>query len=126
MTARHYISDDSEIVLQLTARALSLISIGVILLFFLGEGINPSVLTLKEYLLLPFFPLGVLLGMIIAWKNEALGGTITTLSLALFYFMHGLVKSGGFPRGWLFFALSFPGFLFLLHARLHLKTHRPY
>ncbi len=126
MTAQHYISGDSEIVLQLTARALSLVSIGVISLFFLGEGINLSALSPKEYILLPFFPLGVLLGMIIAWKNETVGGTITIASLVLFYFLHGLVNSGGFPRGWLFFALSFPGFLFLLRARLHLRTHRSY
>lgn len=95
-------------------RTLSLISMGVLLLFFIGEGFNPLTITLREWALFVFFPLGTVTGMLIAWRREIPGGLITTLSLLGFYLMHGLVSGGVFPRGWAFMVFSLPGLLFLL------------
>jgi len=64
-----------------------------------------------------FFPVGVCLGMILAWRWEGLGGRVSVASLAAFYLVRRL-SSPGFPRGFAFSALAAPGFLFLLCWRL--------
>jgi len=100
-------------VLRWSARILSIISIGLVLLFVFGEGLNLFHLTLHELVLFLFFPLGVCLGMIVAWRWEGLGGGITVGSLATFYLAHRLF-SPSFPRGFGFVVMALPGFLFLL------------
>jgi hypothetical protein len=97
------------------ARLLSLLSIGVLLLFIIGEGFNPLHLAPRELLLSLFFPIGVLLGMGLAWRWEALGGTLTIGSLLAFYAVHWL-GSGQFPGGVFFALFASPGLLFLLAA----------
>ncbi len=96
------------------ARIWSIISIGLILLFFIGEGFNPVGILLKEWVGLAFFPFGIVLGLIIGWRNEILGGGITVASLVGFYVIHGLILSGSFPKGFAFLLFSFPGILFLM------------
>ena len=96
------------------SRIWSVISIGLILLIFFGEGIRPAEVDWKEWVGLAFFPLGVALGIIIGWRYEILGGAIATASLAAFYFIYGLILTGAFPKGILFLLLSFPGILFLM------------
>lgn len=95
------------------ARISSIISIGIILLFFIGEGFNPVKLVLREWVGFLFFPLGIAVGMIVAWRREKLGGIITISSLLLFYGVHFLF-SGELPRGWAWFIFSSPGILFLM------------
>jgi hypothetical protein len=94
-----------------TARILSVISIGLLLGFIIGEGIHPT--TLNEKIGLIFFPFGIAMGMIIAWWREGLGGGITVGSLLVFYVIH-FAFTRTFPNGpgWLLFTV--PGFLFLL------------
>jgi hypothetical protein len=60
-----------------------------------------------------FFPLGVCLGMAVAWRWEGLGGCITVASFAAFCLLNHLLSSS-FPRGFAFVAVATPGFLFLL------------
>jgi len=98
--------------LRWLARILSIISIGLVIMLALGEGLNPLQLTLREWVLFLFL-LGILLGMIVAWRWEGLGGGITVGSLAAFYLAHRLF-SPGFPRGPWFLIIATPGFLFLL------------
>lgn len=43
------------------ARAASVLSIGLLLLFFIGEGFSPRVIATREWIGLLFFPFGVLL-----------------------------------------------------------------
>jgi hypothetical protein len=101
-------------ILHWLARALSIVSIFVLLLFVVGEGVNPAALRSREWILMIFFPIGVIAGMAVAWGREGLGGAITVVSLIAFYLTH-LLFSGGFPRGWAFVAFASPGFLFLAH-----------
>jgi hypothetical protein len=75
-------------ILQWLARALSVVSVFVLLLFFIGEGFNPAALRSSEWLLMLFFPIGVVVGMAIAWRREDLGGAITVVSLIAFYLTH--------------------------------------
>jgi hypothetical protein len=94
---------------------LSLLNIGLLLLFFIGEGFNPLHLASRELLLSACFPLGVVLGMILAWRWETLGGALTVIALAAFYGLH-YSGSGQFPDGLFFVLLASPGLLFLLAA----------
>ena len=83
-------------------------------MFAFGEGLNLSHFTARELLLFLFFPLGVCVGMVVAWWREGLGGGITVGSLATFYLADRLLSSS-FPRGFAFVALVVPGLLFLLY-----------
>ena len=106
-------------ILRWSARILSIIVVGILLVFAFGEGLNLSHFTARELLLFVFFPLGFCVGMVVARWREGLGGGITVGSLAAFYLAHRLLSSG-FPRGWAFVALAVPGFLFLLY-RLRIR-----
>ena len=112
-------------ILRWTARLLSIISIGIILLFAIGEGFNPIKFTTQELVLGLFFPLGVCFGMITAWKWEGLGGVITISSLLLFYLVQKNTSTG-FPSGPAFIVFAFPGFLFLLLWFWRIKGFKNY
>ncbi len=101
------------ILIRWIARIWSIASGGLLLLFFIGEGFNPAQITAAQWLLLAFFPVGVLAGMVVGWFKEGLGGTITLCSLLLFYFCETLSR-GSPPAGWAFVLIAAPGVLFLL------------
>ncbi|HOX87092.1 MAG TPA: hypothetical protein PKW76_12140 [bacterium] len=94
------------------ARVWSVLSIGMILLFFIGEGFDPVRIEAEEWLGLFFSPFAVCAGMIIAWQKEILGGTIAVAGLGFFYLLN-LLTVGRFPSGWFFLLFSLPGLLFL-------------
>jgi hypothetical protein len=106
------------------ARALSILSAAILVMFAVGEGLNLSQFTPRELVLFSFFPVGVCLGMAVAWRREVLGGGITVASVAGFYLAHRLLSSG-FPRGLAFVALALPGFMFLLGGLWRRSTRRP-
>jgi hypothetical protein len=86
-----------------------------------GEGAPPgkvTSLTLRDIVGLIFFPAGIVLGMVLAWRWERLGGRVTIVSLGLFY-LALFVFDGRFPGGLWFIGFSTPGFLFLLAGILH-------
>jgi hypothetical protein len=101
-------------VIEALARLGSVASIALLLMLFLGEGLNPSRITRNELMGLLFFPIGVVLGMMIAWWKEGLGAAITVGSLAGFYVVWGYFL-GNHIGGWAFVTFASPGFLFLLH-----------
>jgi hypothetical protein len=84
--------------LRWAARVLSILAVGVVLLFAFGEGLNLSHFTVRDLVLFVFFPIGVGLGMALAWRWEGLGGGITIASLAAFYLADRLMSSS-FPKG---------------------------
>jgi hypothetical protein len=100
-------------VLRWSARILGLLMVGTVLFFAVGEGLNLSKFPPGELVLFGFFPLGVGLGMLLAWRWELLGGGITVASLAACYLVERL-ESSSFPRGPAFLFLAAPGVLFLL------------
>jgi len=112
--------------LRWTARVLSILAVGVVLMFAVGEGLNLSHFTGHELVLFVFFPIGVCLGLVLAWRWEGLGGGIVVGSMATFYLVDRLTSSS-FPRGFAFVALAVPGFLFLmcsLYERFATKPNR--
>ena len=109
-------------ILRWSARALSVISIGVLLLFFIGEGFDPSEVSPRQWAALLLFPVIVVAGMVVAWRREGLGGGITVAALLTFY-LYSFLMNGGLPRGAAFLILSAPGFLFLLYGLVRQGTH---
>ena len=101
--------------LRWTARIWSVASVALVLAFIVGEGFDPS--GLNEWLGALLFPIGISVGMILAWWKEGLGGSITVGSLLAFYVVH-LATAGTFPKGWPWLAFAAPGFLFLLVSYL--------
>jgi hypothetical protein len=99
------------------ARAWSIASIGFVLLMFggsaLAEGFDPAQFTPRDWVGLFFFPLGVCLGLIVAWRREGLGGGMTVGSFLAFYATLR-ITDGRFPRGPWFALVAAPGILFLV------------
>ena len=100
-------------IVRWTTRVLSILSIGMLLLFFFGEAdfTQPITLTTREWVQVMFFPLGVMAGMILGWRHEGAGALVTLLSLAAFYTADFLF-TGTFPGGPYFLLFSLPGILF--------------
>lgn len=105
--------------LRWTARIWSLASIAMVLAFIVGEGFHPT--GPNEWLGVLFFPIGISVGMILAWWKESLGGSITVGSLLAFYVVH-LTTASTFPKGWAWLAFAAPGFLFLLSSHLSRRS----
>lgn len=100
------------------ARLWSLATLAFVGLFFvaslLSEGFHPRG---AEFLLFLCYPVGLLVGLVIAWWNELVGGVAAVTSLVGFYAIHALV-AGGLPGGPYFLLLAFPGVLFIVAALL--------
>ena len=104
----------SLIGLEWIARVASVASIAFLALIFLGDALHPSQISSNEWAGLIFFPIGVVAGMILAWRKEALGGFVTVGSLVGFYLVYGYVLRNHIG-GWAFLVFAAPGFLFLVH-----------
>ena len=100
--------------LEWLARVGSLVSIALLLSLFIGEGLHPAQVAPQEWIGLLFFPVGVMVGMAVAWWKEGAGATITLTSLSAFYVVYGYLLRNHIG-GWAFIAFAAPGFLFLLH-----------
>lgn len=100
--------------IELLARLGSIASIVLLFMLFVGEGMNPSTITRNEWAGLLFFPIGVMIGMVVAWWKEGVGAAITLGSLVAFYFVWGYLLRNHIG-GWAFITFASPGFLFMLH-----------
>lgn len=110
--------------LRRTARILSIGVVFLVALFAFGnDGVASGPIRDHEYIGLFFFPVGIILGIIIGWKNELLGGVISTASLACFYLVYELAIMGRIPRGPWFVVFNIPGFLFLAYGLALILRH---
>lgn len=66
----------------------------------------------SDWLLVGFFPIGVALGLLIAWRNEILGGAIAGVSLAAFYVVN-MLDSSRLPAGPWFLVFASPALALL-------------
>jgi len=99
------------LVIRWIARTGSIASAALLMMFVFGVGEqlpNPF-----ELVGLFFFPIGILVGLAVGWKNELLGGCITAFSLIAFYAFEWLTAHF-FPTGPWFLIFASPGILFLV------------
>lgn len=104
-------------VIELLARLGSIASITLLILLFMGEPFRPSEISPNQLAGLVFFPLGVAIGMIVAWWKEGVGSALTIASLLGFYLVYGYLLRNHIG-GWAFITFASPAFLFLLHWAL--------
>lgn len=98
------------------ARATGLFWFLFILLFAVGEGINPLLWTCGEGLM--SLTLGTAwIGMLLLWRWETAGGSLVVGGMLAFYLLDWAF-SGTPPSGWVFPLLPIPGVLALLAGRL--------
>ena len=102
--------------LRWTARILSAICLIILLLFIFGESSDWSKVTGKQFVGLLFFPVGLVVGLIIAFWKEFLGGAIAVGSVAAFYVVYGLLLNASLMQGWWFIVFVIPGALFLAYG----------
>ena len=100
------------------ARVLSVASIGFILLFVFGEGTGWLSVRGQDLVGLAFFPVGLIIGLVLGWRRELSGGLVAVGSILLFYLVYGLAINRNVFQGWAFLVLSIPGWVFLLYALL--------
>ncbi|MGZ8842180.1 MAG: DUF7670 domain-containing protein [Pyrinomonadaceae bacterium] len=110
--------------LRWSARVLSIISTTILLLFLFGEKFDVSKVAAREWLALIFFPVGIIVGFVVGWWKEGLGGAITVASLLLFYLVFMLLLHDNLRRGGWFLVFAFPGLLFLAAYALS-RSRRP-
>ena len=116
--------DTALFIVRWAARILSLAIIFLLSLFLFGDDGITLEMTATEWTGLAFFPLGVAIGFLIAWKNELVGGLVSVGSLACFYLLFGMAMTGRLPRGVWFALFTLPGFLFLAYGLLRLRMFR--
>ncbi len=105
------------------ARAASLASLALLALFATSGGAAPSG---YEWLLIAFFPIGVALGMVVAWRYELLGGAITLAGLGGFHALLLLDAARPASGPW-FAAFGAPGLVLGacgLHAQIASRAAR--
>ena len=101
------------ITLRWIARAWSLVSIGVALFFFSKKGSMTIPVAPKSWVGFALFPLGVVLGLLVAWWKESWGGAIAVLCLLAFDWFSGDFLGGALPHSEAFLLFFAPGMLFL-------------
>lgn len=102
--------DRLTVAIRWTARIWTIMTIAVVVLLSLGEGVHPTGLAETVGLLL--YPVGICLGLVLAWWKEGVGGMITVASLLAFYILYA-TTTGRLPQGWAWLLLALPGFLFV-------------
>lgn len=106
-----------ESAVRWTARVWSVASLLFLSAFIFGGRENGKWPTVAEWIGLACFPGGVIVGLLIAWWKEWLGGGVTVLSLAGFYAWL-FATSGRLWAGPWFLLIAAPGFLFLCASLL--------
>jgi hypothetical protein len=103
-------------IIRWIARILSIMSVAFLLIMVVPQLLNPQqskTLTFGEIVGLFFFPLGVCVGLIIAWKWEGQGGVIAVGSVICFH-VTMLITGGSLDINPFIEGLAVPGVLFLI------------
>lgn len=103
------------VALRWAARGGSIATLLFIGAFFFGEAFSgdANMPTAAEWIAIALFPLGLLVGLTIAWWRELAGGVIALASVAGFY-LWNVVVWGDLPSGPFFVLLALPAVLFVI------------
>jgi hypothetical protein len=102
-------------ILRWITRFWSYIVVAFILLFvgahIFGDGIGK--MSLSDAIAFTFFPVGLTIGLIIAWWKESIGGIVATISIIAFH-LTMLFNHGNLDFVFLIEMLAVPGPLFII------------
>lgn len=106
---------NAVVVMRWFARVWGLAIVALVVLFAAMYAVSPDAPppTPSDWVGLALFPVGVCVGLVLAWRWEGLGGAITIGSYVAFYLWMYL-SGGGFPSGPYFSLAAVPGALFLM------------
>ena len=102
------------VALRWLARFLAAVSVAVLLLFLFGEPFGLSNLSLAQLVAFVFFPFGLIVGLILGWFRELVGGLVAVGSVACFYLVF-VIFYQEWP-GWWFLVFALPGFLYVSYG----------
>jgi len=102
-------------------RCSSILVVLLLLIFVIGDRPGRAGFRLHEMVGFLFFPVGVVVGFIVAWRREGTGALISLTSLAMFY-IYMVVLMGRFPGGPWFLVFTLPAFFFGASALLPADT----
>lgn len=105
-----------------TARIWSVPSIVALLLPYFMEGLYWLQADSAREVVGHLCFLAILVGLILAWFREGLGGALTVAGFTIFYMTWW--ATGGFPNGPFLALIAAPGFLFLLYWLLSRNVRR--
>ena len=108
--------DNNLFMMRWTARIFAIACLAVLFLFIFRESSDWSKVSADEIVGLLFFPVGLIIGLILAWRKELLGGAIALGSVMFFYLVYGLLLNGSLRQGWWFIVFAIPGALFLAYG----------
>ena len=96
----------------------SAISVAILFLFLFANGLDLAEFSWEQSGVILILPLGFMTGLILGWKQEAKGGALAILNVAVFYLAYGILLKGDFSEGlWILFFLI-PGSLLILYSAL--------
>lgn len=114
-----------EVGVRWMARVLAALLVGLVLVMFIGltldDGFHPLKLKGVEPILMIFFWTAVI-GMVVAWRWQAIGGALSLGGMILFFAVEAVVR-GGPPRGLILYLMLVPGLLFWLSALIRRSMH---
>ncbi len=98
---------------------------GLFLLFFIGEGNVSQLMQVSrvEWALIACIPILFIIGVIVAWKREIIGGVVILISVIAFNTID-MAAARTFTGNIEFAFVTIPGILFLLAAFLDRKGHQ--
>jgi hypothetical protein len=111
--------------LRWIARMWGTAVVALVVLFAVMHAVSPDAPapTASEWVGLLFFPFGVCVGLVMAWRWEAAGGAVTVASFITFYAWM-FVSGGWLPSGPYFAIVAVPGAIFLVCRLLARKSTR--
>jgi hypothetical protein len=113
-----------QTILRWLARIFSLLPITFVIVTIVHEGSNPIGIIRSTGGLFLFFPIGVSVGFLRAWRWELIGSVVSLANMALFYVMHH-VQRGRYPGGPWFLVFLLPAMLFLASWTWRRLARRP-
>lgn len=105
-----------EKAIKTVARFWSILSIALIMMFVLREGLKFFDLTAKEFIGFLFFPIGLITGFLIAWKNELAGSLLSLISILIFTLLMN--------ANWFVVSFALPALLFFIHFMFFTSTKK--
>lgn len=108
--------------LRIVARASDVVCLAIIILFFIAEDMMFGQVSLSEWAGLFFFPMGVFIGLVLAWHEELMGGLLIALSVTGFYVVYGWLLNSSIYQSWALLPFLVPGILFIAYGMARSST----